>query len=56
MKSLDILNCSLLQTNKLMIPLQKHGGKDIPVLSLAKKCWFEATYDLNVEVISFAIK
>ena len=37
--SLNISKCShLFQTNKLVIPLQQHGGKDDPVLSFATKC------------------
>ena len=31
------LKQSLLQANKLVIPLQKHGDKDGPVLSFATK-------------------
>ena len=48
MKSLNILKCSLLQANKLVIPLQKHGGKDGFVLLFAAICWYRATYYLNV--------
>ena len=56
MKSLNILNCSLLQANILVFSPQKHGGKDGPVLSLVTKYCYRGTYHLNVEAISFAIR
>ena len=60
MKSLNILKCSRLlqtnkQTNKAVIPLQNHEGKNGPVLSFATKYWYRARHHLNVEAISFAI-
>ena len=36
-------------------PRKKQWGKDRPFLSFATKCRGRATYDLNVEAISFAI-
>ena len=36
-------------------PKKRHWGKDGPFLSFATKCRGRATYDLNVEAISFAI-
>ena len=42
MKSFNILKCSrLLQTNKLVIPLQERGSKNGPVLSLQQNINFE---------------
>ena len=56
MKSLNTLKCSrLLQTSKLVSPLQNRGSKDDPVLSFATKFLFRATHHLNVEAIFFAI-
>ena len=55
MKSLNILRCSLLQANKLVIILQKHGGKDCLAIFFATKYWYRTTHHLNVEAISFAI-
>ena len=37
-------------------PKKRRWGKDGPFLSFATKCRGRATYDLNVEEISFAIK
>ena len=37
MKSLKVLKSTPLQANKLVIPIQKHGGEDGPVLSFVKK-------------------
>ena len=36
-------------------PRQRRWGKDGPLLSFATKCKGRATYDLNVEAISFVI-
>ena len=36
-------------------PRKKRGGKDGPFLLIATTCSGRATYDLNVEAISFAI-
>ena len=36
-------------------PRQRRSAKDGPFLSFATKCRGQATYDLNVEAISFAI-
>ena len=50
MKSLNILKCiRLVQTNKLVISLQKHKSKDGPVLSCAKKYWFRAIHHLMLK-------
>ena len=55
-QSLKILICSLLQEKYLVITQEKDdGGKDGPFLSFATKCRGQATYDLDVEAISFAI-
>ena len=55
-QSLPILVCSLLQAKHLVITQKKRRwGKDGPFLSFATKCKCRATYDLNVEAISFAI-
>ena len=51
-KSLSISKCScLLQTNKLMILLQKHGGKAGNALSVATNYKFRDTHHLYVEAI-----
>ena len=54
MKSLQILISSLLQTLSDH-PRKKRDNKDGPFLWFATKCMCQATYDLNVEAISFAI-
>ena len=41
MKSLNIFNSSLLQANKLVIPLQNHGGKDVHIYLLQQSTSIE---------------
>ena len=49
--------CSLLQAKHLVITKKNpRWGKDGPFLSLTTKCKCRATYDLNVEAISIAIR
>ena len=54
-KSLNILKYSLLQANKLVILLQKYGGKDGHALFFATKYRYRTTYHLNSEAIFFGI-
>ena len=50
------LICSLLQAKHFGDhPRKRRWGKYGPFLSFATKCKCRATYDLNVEAISFAI-
>ena len=54
-KSIKTLLCSQLQAKDLVIKKKEEENNDGPVSFFAIKCKCRATYDFNVEAISFAI-